>query len=458
MVFPRPAVTLDSIKMTELTLPAIDFNRDKIGTSGTVLQIARYGKYPIPLAQVKYDDGEIRYILAPIGLQPGDTVLSADNAPLKPGNVLPLRCIPSGILIHNIEVQPGKGGHLVRAAGSAAQVVGEKDDICIINLPSGRIIQISLDCHATIGRIGHISKNKLKPLKMQEAVAPIVQQDNGAKQEQDNAELACDTLEISTAPGKQISFTLKAKNTGGSTWTAQHEYRLGWLKGYEDFTFEKRLKLDMDRRENISPKITKTWEIVNIAVPQQKGSYVMLWQMCRDDFRWFGNKLSIVVNVKSEAEITAEQAKAGLLQALPTIESAGQFKASGDSSESSAMEKIKGKASASSWKPAQDAPAARDDIIEGDEKPQVLVQPSAGSHKTRFKVTISHCTPRKDVTLFYEAYILNRGWQITSKKLDTDKAGMATTNISWHQAGTYDVWVKDISTNLESKPSRVTVI
>jgi len=131
----------------------IDFKRDKFGTPGRVVSIQYDSQYALHLALVQYADGERRYILTPLGLEVGDSVIAGDGAELKPGNALPLASIPVGTLIHNIEFRPGRGGQLVRSGGGSAQVVSKEGAYVGVRLPSGQLRQIPVNCLATIGQI-----------------------------------------------------------------------------------------------------------------------------------------------------------------------------------------------------------------------------------------------------------------------------------------------------------------
>ena len=133
----------------------IDFKRDKIGVPGKVVSIEYDPNRSARIALIQYVDGEKRYILCPDGLKVGDQILSGENADIKPGNALPLRAIPLGTVIHNIELVPGKGGQLVRSAGAAAQLVAKEGKYAQIRLPSGEVRMVHLECKATIGQVGH---------------------------------------------------------------------------------------------------------------------------------------------------------------------------------------------------------------------------------------------------------------------------------------------------------------
>ncbi|MDR5693960.1 MAG: 50S ribosomal protein L2 [Armatimonadota bacterium] len=134
----------------------IDFKRDKDGIKAKVAAIEYDPNRSARIALLHYADGEKRYILAPDGLKPGDKVMSGPDAEIRVGNALPLRNIPVGTMIHNIELVPGKGGQLVRAAGTAAQILAKEGNYAHVRLPSGEVRLIHLACKATIGQVGNI--------------------------------------------------------------------------------------------------------------------------------------------------------------------------------------------------------------------------------------------------------------------------------------------------------------
>ncbi len=134
----------------------IDFKRDKFDMNATVLTIEYDPNRSAHIALLQYEDGEKRYILAPNGLSVGDVVSSGAGADIKPGNALPLQNIPVGTFIHNIELYPGKGAQLVRAAGNMAQLMAREDTYALIRLPSGELRKVAINCIATIGQVGNI--------------------------------------------------------------------------------------------------------------------------------------------------------------------------------------------------------------------------------------------------------------------------------------------------------------
>jgi large subunit ribosomal protein L2 len=133
----------------------IDFKRDKHGIPAKVEAIEYDPNRSARIALLSYFDGEKRYILAPLGLKVGDMVESGPESDIKTGNALPLRHIPLGTFIHNVELQPGKGGQLARSAGTSAQLVAKEGNYAHIKLPSGEVRRIHLDCYATVGQVGN---------------------------------------------------------------------------------------------------------------------------------------------------------------------------------------------------------------------------------------------------------------------------------------------------------------
>ena len=143
-------------------LRIIDFKRDKFGVPGRVASIEYDPNRSAYIALIHYADGEKRYILAPSGLSVGDMVKSGSDAEAKPGNALPLKLIPSGSLIHNIELKEGRGGQLVRGAGVAAQLMVKEHEYALVRLPSSEVRRISSNCLATIGQVGNVDHRSIK--------------------------------------------------------------------------------------------------------------------------------------------------------------------------------------------------------------------------------------------------------------------------------------------------------
>jgi large subunit ribosomal protein L2 len=137
-------------------LRIIDFKRDKAGIPATVVSIEYDPNRSPRIALLAYADGEKRYILQPEGLKVGQKVVSGPDADILVGNALPLRNIPPGTQIHNLELKPGKGGQMVRSAGGAAQLVAKEAEYALVKLPSGETRKVSQDCMATIGQVGNI--------------------------------------------------------------------------------------------------------------------------------------------------------------------------------------------------------------------------------------------------------------------------------------------------------------
>ena len=139
----------------------IDFKRDKLDMPAVVERVEYDPNRSAFIALVKYEDGELRYILAPVGLNVGDTVLSSAAADIKPGNCLPIANIPVGTVIHNVELQPGYGAQLVRSAGVAAQLLAKEDKYAQVRLPSGEVRYVRLNCTACIGQVGNIDHSNI---------------------------------------------------------------------------------------------------------------------------------------------------------------------------------------------------------------------------------------------------------------------------------------------------------
>ena len=140
----------------------IDFKRCKDGIPATVKAIEYDPNRTCFIALLYYADGEKAYILAPLGLKVGDTVMSGAEADIKPGNCLPIANIPLGTLIHNIEIKVGKGGQMVRSAGTAAQVMAKEGDFAQIRLPSGEVRKVSMKARATVGQVGNTDHSNVR--------------------------------------------------------------------------------------------------------------------------------------------------------------------------------------------------------------------------------------------------------------------------------------------------------
>ena len=140
----------------------IDFKRNKLDVPATVMSLEYDPNRSAFIALLQYEDGEKRYIVAPQGLSVGDTVTAGAASDIKPGNALPLANIPTGTFIHNVELYPGKGAQLARAAGVMAQLVGKENNMAMIRLPSGEMRNIALNCMATIGQVGNVEHENVK--------------------------------------------------------------------------------------------------------------------------------------------------------------------------------------------------------------------------------------------------------------------------------------------------------
>jgi large subunit ribosomal protein L2 len=143
-------------------LRVIDFKRDKTGVPGRVAAIEYDPNRSARIALIHYADGEKRYIIWPVGLAVGDTVMAGPKAEIKPGNALPLRNIPSGNIVHNLELHKGHGAQLVRGAGGSAQLMAREGDNVMVRLPSGEVRRIHADCMATIGQVGNVEHDQIK--------------------------------------------------------------------------------------------------------------------------------------------------------------------------------------------------------------------------------------------------------------------------------------------------------
>ncbi len=140
----------------------IDFKRDKVGIPAKVTSIEYDPNRSARIALLTYADGEKRYIIAPLGLRVGDTVMSGPDAEIRVGNALPLANIPLGTQVHNVELYPGRGGQLVRAAGTSAQVLAKEGGYVTLRLPSGEVRMVRQECMATIGQVGNVEHGNIK--------------------------------------------------------------------------------------------------------------------------------------------------------------------------------------------------------------------------------------------------------------------------------------------------------
>ena len=140
----------------------IDFKRQKFDVPGTVKTLVYDPNRSAFIALIEYQDGEKRYIIAPNGLKVGDTVVASPSADIKPGNALPLANIPTGTFIHNVELYPGKGAQLARAAGNMAQLMAKENNMALLRLPSGELRNVPVNCMATIGQVGNVDHENVK--------------------------------------------------------------------------------------------------------------------------------------------------------------------------------------------------------------------------------------------------------------------------------------------------------
>src|SRR5918994_314042 len=140
----------------------VDFRREKLGIPARVAAIEYDPNRSARIALLFYVDGEKRYILAPLGLKVGDSVVSGPEAPIRNGNALPLRNIPTGSQVHNIELRRGKGGQIVRSAGTSAQLMAKADDYAQVRLPSGEVRRVHVECMATLGQVGNVDHENIE--------------------------------------------------------------------------------------------------------------------------------------------------------------------------------------------------------------------------------------------------------------------------------------------------------
>ncbi|NMP37784.1 MAG: 50S ribosomal protein L2 [Clostridiales bacterium] len=140
----------------------IDFKRDKFDVDATVKTLEYDPNRSAHIALLEYNDGEKRYILAPDGLKVGDIVEAGPGADIKPGNALPLANIPTGTIVHNVELYPGRGGQLARAAGNAAQLMAKEGIYALLRLPSGELRNVPVGCMATVGQVGNLDHENVK--------------------------------------------------------------------------------------------------------------------------------------------------------------------------------------------------------------------------------------------------------------------------------------------------------
>jgi large subunit ribosomal protein L2 len=139
----------------------VDFKRDKANIPGKVSTVEYDPNRTARIALVTYADGEKRYILHPVGLKVGDQVISGENVDILPGNCLPLKNIPLGTMIHNVELKPGRGGQIARSAGSSVQLVAKEGFFASVKMPSGEIRLINIECLATVGQVGNLDHENI---------------------------------------------------------------------------------------------------------------------------------------------------------------------------------------------------------------------------------------------------------------------------------------------------------
>jgi large subunit ribosomal protein L2 len=142
-------------------LRIIDWKRDKRDMNAQVIAVEYDPNRSARIALLEYEDNERRYILNPVGVKVGDTLQSGANAEIRPGNALPLRNIPQGTVIHNIELYPGRGAQMVRSAGTSAQLMAKDGDMALLRMPSGEMRRVRAECMATIGQVGNVEHNQI---------------------------------------------------------------------------------------------------------------------------------------------------------------------------------------------------------------------------------------------------------------------------------------------------------
>jgi len=140
----------------------IDFRRDKDGVAARVATIEYDPNRSARIALLHYKDGEKRYVLAPVGLNVGDEIVSGAGADIKPGNAMPVSKIPLGTIIHNVELRAGKGGQLARGAGTGIQLMAKEGDYALLKMPSGELRRVRVECRATIGQVGNLDHENIK--------------------------------------------------------------------------------------------------------------------------------------------------------------------------------------------------------------------------------------------------------------------------------------------------------
>ncbi|KAB8142175.1 50S ribosomal protein L2 [Chloroflexia bacterium SDU3-3] len=140
----------------------IDFKRNKLGIPAKVIGIEYDPNRSSRIALLQYEDGEKRYIIAPLGLKDGDTVVSGPEADIRPGNALPLRNIPLGTTVHNIELEIGRGGVMARSAGMGAQLMAREGDYATLRMPSGEMRMVHVNCMATVGQVGNVDHQNIR--------------------------------------------------------------------------------------------------------------------------------------------------------------------------------------------------------------------------------------------------------------------------------------------------------
>ena len=199
----------------------IDFKRNKDGIEAVVKTIEYDPNRTANIALLCYKDGEKRYILAPLGLNVGDVIVSGKDADIKVGNALPLEFVPVGTMIHNIELQPGKGGQIARSAGMAAQLMAKENGMATLKMPSGEMRYVSVKCKATIGQVGNLDHEIIRVGKAGKSGAENLARSAGMAAQLMAKEGGLATLKLPS--GEMRYVPVKCKATVGQIGNLDHE-------------------------------------------------------------------------------------------------------------------------------------------------------------------------------------------------------------------------------------------
>jgi len=416
-------------------LSTIDFKRDKIGIPGKVVHIDYNHNQSVPLALICYNDGEERYILAPVGLGVGDFIKSGDGAKPKPGNALPLKSIPVGTLIHNIELKPGKGGQLVRAAGGSAKLVNKNSNYAFVLLPSGKVRQVHVQCLATIGQISQAPDQDKKLTKTQYQrqpepilkVAAVVETISPAETEpvtlvEDNL-LTLPLNESTISPIETIDLSVTATEAGTKIRTEVSEAGI---------TKPAPLAIQYPP---VTPQLTvsppsappgTTFKVTVTTIPKQQLT------LCADKYSpasgWQLWHKKVKTDSEGNASTTISWNYQGKYNVWAVDEATGT--------------KAKPLSVSVQYSPVN---------------PGLTVSPSSGPPGSIFKVSLTAGTPRHRVILHSESYSPASGLQLWHKSVKTDSQGKASIALGWRHRGEYSVWAVDEATGTETKPVQVII-